>query len=84
MDGRALGPVGAVVALVAIGLGNGNRFSRVLVTVLTVVRLVAAGSVAALRQGTIGFWSALVAAGIAGVILGMLWNARASASLRTN
>lgn len=69
--------LGVVIALVAIGLGRGNTLSRVLVSGLMVLRIV------------IGIWAMFVlpnsivtgaiVAGIALIVLVLLWNAKANA-----
>ena len=76
--------IGVITALVAIGLGNGNNFSRLLVTLLMVVRAALSVWVAIVLWGHAGFWSAVLAGVIAVVILVMLWNARANEFFRTN
>lgn len=68
--------LGVVIALVAIGLGRGNTLSRVLVSGLMVLRIV------------IGIWamfvlpdsivSGAVVAGIALIVLILLWNQKAN------
>jgi hypothetical protein len=69
--------LGVVIALVAIGLGRGNTLSRVLVSGLMVLRIV------------IGIWAMFVlpnsivtgaiVAGIALIVLVLLWNQKANA-----
>jgi len=76
--------IGVVVALVAIGLGNGNNFSRLLVTLLMAVRAALSVWVAIVLWGHAGFWSAVVAGLIAVLILILLWNDRANEFFRTN
>lgn len=68
--------LGVVIALVAIGLGRGNTLSRVLVSGLMVLRIV------------IGIWamfvlpdsivSGAIVAGIALIVLILLWNQKAN------
>ena len=75
---------GIVVALVAVGLSNGNNFSRFLVSLLMVLRMLAAVVVAAAFWGTDQIWVPVVAGLMALLILFMLWNGRASAFFRSN
>ena len=75
---------GVITALVAIGLGNGNNFSRLLVTLLMVLRAALSVWVAIALWGHAGFWSAVLAGLIAVLILAMLWNDRANEFFRTN
>ncbi len=75
---------GILVALVAIGLGNGNNFSRFLVTVLMVLRIAAAIWAAIALNGMIGFWAIAVAGGFALLVLFLLWNNRANLFFATN
>ena len=75
---------GVVAALVAIGLGNGNNFSRLLVTVLMVLRIGAAVWAAIALSGTAGFWPIAIAAGFAVLVLVLLWNNRANVFFATN
>jgi hypothetical protein len=75
---------GVVAALVAIGLGNGNNFSRLLVTVLMVLRIAAAVWAAIALSGTTGFWAIALAAGFAVLVLALLWNNRANMFFATN
>ena len=75
---------GVITALVAIGLGNGNNFSRLLVTLLMVLRAGLSVWVAVALWGHAGFWSAVLAGLIAVLILVMLWNDRANEFFRTN
>ena len=76
--------LGVITALVAIGLGNGNNFSRLLVTLLMLLRAALSVWVAIVLWGHAGFWSAVLAGLIAVLILAMLWNARANEFFRTN
>ncbi|MDO8147278.1 MULTISPECIES: hypothetical protein [Isoptericola] len=74
--------LGLVVALVAVGLGNGNRFSRFLVTLLMALRVVLSLWVVIVWGEYAGFWSALLSGLFALLIIVMLWNARANAFFR--
>ncbi len=75
---------GVVVALVAIGLGNGNNFSRLLVTVLMLVRIAVAVWAGMALNGTTGFWAIAVAGGFALLVLALLWNNKANLFFATN
>ncbi len=75
---------GVITALVAIGLGNGNSFSRLLVTLLMVLRVGLSVTVAVALWGHAGFWSAVLAGLVAVLVLVMLWNDRANQFFRTN
>ena len=75
---------GVITALVAVGLGNGNNFSRLLVTLLMLLRAGLSVWVAVALWGHAGFWSAVLAGLIAVLILVMLWNDRANEFFRTN
>jgi len=70
---------GVITALVAIGLSNGNRFSRLLVTLLMALRAAATLWVVIAWWGTAGTWSALLSGLFAVLVIAMLWNARANA-----
>jgi len=76
--------LGAVIALVAIGLGNGNNFSRILVSILMVVRLGVAIWAGVVLWGSGGFWSVVIAGLMALLVLALLWNDRANAFFATN
>ncbi len=76
--------IGVITALVAVGLGNGNNFSRLLVTLLMGLRAALSLWVAIVLWGHAGFWSAVLAGLIAVIVLALLWNARASEFFRTN
>ncbi|MEG3616211.1 hypothetical protein [Isoptericola haloaureus] len=73
---------GVITALVAIGLSNGNRFSRFLVTVLMAVRAALTLWTVISWWGIAGSWSALVSGLFAILVISMLWNARADAFFR--
>ena len=75
---------GVITALVAVGLGNGNNISRLLVTLLMLLRAALSVWVAIVLWGHAGFWSAVLAGLIAVLILAMLWKARANEFFRTN
>ena len=75
---------GVITALVAIGLGNGNNFSRLLATLLMLLRAALFLWVAIMLWGQAGFWSAVLAGLIAVLILAMLWNAWANEFFRAN
>ncbi|WP_278236283.1 hypothetical protein [Isoptericola sp. AK164] len=74
---------GVITALVAIGLSNGNRFSRFLVTVLMAVRAALTLWTVISWWGTAGSWSALVSGLFAILVISMLWNARANEFFRS-
>jgi hypothetical protein len=76
--------LGVIIALVAIGLGSGNNFSRFLVSALMVLRLIVMGWAVFVLFGHPGFWYAAIAAALAVLILAMLWSSKASAFFRTN
>ena len=75
---------GVVVALVAIGLGNGNNFSRLLVTILMVIRLGLSVLAAFALNGLAVFWAIALAGVFALIGLSLLWNARANQFFQTN
>lgn len=75
---------GVITALVAIGLGNGNNFSRLLVTALMGLRAALSLWVAFVLWGHAGFWSAVLAGLFAILVLALLWNDRANEFFRTN
>ncbi|MGB9373732.1 MAG: hypothetical protein WCA82_06200 [Jiangellales bacterium] len=75
---------GVITALVAIGLGNGNNLSRLLVTALMALRAALSVWVAIVLWGHAGFWSAVLAGLIAVLVLVLLWNDRANQFFRTN
>lgn len=70
--------LGVVVALVAMGLARGSNGARMLVTILMIVRIVAAVWIA-VAVGSSAVWSAVATGILALIILGLLWNAKASA-----
>lgn len=76
--------LGIVIALVAIGLGNGNNFSRFLVSLLMVLRIGLSVWVAVALWGYAGFWAVVAAGVISLLVLVMLWNAKASAFFAAN
>jgi hypothetical protein len=76
--------LGAVIALVAIGLGKGNNFARILVSILMVLRLGVAIWAGIVLWGTGGFWSVVVAGLLALLVLVLLWNDRANQFFATN
>jgi hypothetical protein len=76
--------LGAVIALVAIGLGRGNNFARILVSILMVLRLGVAIWAGIVLWGTGGFWSVVVAGLLALLVLVLLWNDRANQFFATN
>ncbi|MGB9373728.1 MAG: hypothetical protein WCA82_06180 [Jiangellales bacterium] len=75
---------GVITALVAIGLANGNNFSRLLVTTLMGLRAALSLWVAIVLWGHAGFWSAVIAGLIAVLVLALLWNDRANEFFATN
>jgi hypothetical protein len=75
---------GVIAALVAIGLGNGNNFARLIVTILMVIRLGMAVLAAFTLNGLGIFWAIALAGVFALIGLSLLWNARASEFFRTN
>ncbi len=75
---------GVITALVAIGLANGNNFSRLVVTTLMGLRAALSLWVAIVLWGHAGFWSAVIAGLIAVLVLALLWNDRANEFFRTN
>ncbi len=75
---------GTVVALVAIGLGSGNNFSRLLVTVLMLLRVAVAVWAGIVLNGTTGFWAIAAAGGFSLLVLYLLWNNRANMFFATN
>jgi hypothetical protein len=75
---------GVIAALVAIGLGNGNNFSRLLVTILMVIRLGLSVLAAFALHGLAVFWAIALAGVLALIGLSLLWNARANQFFRTN
>lgn len=71
--------VGLLIALFAMALSNGSRFARLLITVLMLMRF-ALGSIAVIILfGTPYVWPAMIVPAVALIVLGMLWNTRASA-----
>ncbi len=76
--------LGAVIALVAIGLGSGNNFSRLLVSILMVARLGGAIWAGIVLWGSGGFWSVVIAGLLALLVLALLWNDRANEFFATN
>jgi hypothetical protein len=75
---------GVIAALVAIGLGNGNNFARLIVTILMVIRLGMSVLAAFTLNGLGVFWAIALAGVFALIGLSLLWNARASEFFRTN
>lgn len=74
--------IGVIIALVAKGLGNGNNFSRLLVSVIMVIRIgVGAWAMLNLPNGVV---TGVVSIAAALVTLFLLWNAKANAFFRTN
>ena len=76
--------LGAVIALVAIGLGGGNNFARFLVSILMVLRLGVAIWAGFVLWGHGGFWSVVIAGLLALLVLALLWNDRANQFFATN
>ena len=76
--------LGVVIALVAIGLGGGNNFARILVSILMVLRLGAAIWAGIVLWGSGGFWSVVIAGLLALIVLALLWNDRANQFFATN
>ncbi len=76
--------LGVVIAIVAMGLSSGANWSRMLVSILMVIRLFAAVWAAVALSGTVGFWPIVTAALVAAAILAMLWTGRASEFFNTN
>jgi hypothetical protein len=75
---------GVIAAMVAIGLGSGNNFSRLIVTILMVIRLGMSVLAAFTLNGLGVFWAIALAGVLALIGLSLLWNARASEFFRTN
>jgi hypothetical protein len=80
LAGWVLIVLGAIVALVAIGLANGSNFLRILLTVLLVIRMASDIWLILRSQYDLG---ALVSIAFAIVILFLLWNSRADAFFRS-
>lgn len=76
--------LGVITGLVAIGLGNGNSLSRLLVTALMGLRAALSLWVAFVLWGHAGFWSAVLAGLFAVFVLALLWNDRANEFFATN
>jgi hypothetical protein len=76
--------LGAIIALVAIGLGSGNNFARILVSILMVLRLGVAIWAGIVLWGHGGFWSVVIAGLLALLVLALLWNDRANEFFATN
>jgi hypothetical protein len=76
--------LGAVIALVAIGLGGGNNFARILVSILMVLRLGVAIWAGIVLWGHGGFWSVVIAGLLALLVLVLLWNDRANEFFATH
>lgn len=74
--------IGVIIALVAKGLGNGNNFSRLLVSVIMVIRIgVGAWAMLNLPNGVV---TGVVSIAAALITLFLLWNSKANAFFRTN
>lgn len=76
--------LGLIIALVAKGLGSGNNFSRLLVTMLMLLRVGVAVWVAVQLWGYAGFWAVVIAGLVSLLVLIMLWSAKANAFFATN
>jgi len=76
--------LGIIIGLVAVGLGNGNNFSRFLVTVLMLMRVIGATWAAVVLFGETGFWFVILAGLLALLVLFMLWSDKASRFFATN
>jgi hypothetical protein len=74
--------LGAITALVAIGLGGGNNFSRILVSALMLIRVVV--GIWAMVQLPNALITGVITVGVALLILFLLWNQRANAFFATN
>lgn len=74
--------LGVLIALVAIGLGRGNNFSRALVSGLMAIRVVIGiWAIFVLPNGLI---SGIIAIALALIVLFLLWNEKANAFFATN
>lgn len=69
---------GFVVALVAVGLANGNNLSRFLVTALMIARLIASVWAAFALFGEPHFWAAAGIGALALVVLFLLYRSQAN------
>lgn len=76
--------LGIVIALVAVGLGNGNNFSRFLVSLLMVLRIGVAIWAGIVLWGYAGFWAIVIAGLVSLLVLVMLWTSKASAFFAAN
>ena len=76
--------LGVIIALVAKGLGSGNNFARLLVSLLMVLRLGVTVWAAVVLWGQAGFWSVALAGLLALAVLGLLWNNRANLFFASN
>lgn len=76
--------LGVVIALVAVGLGNGNSLARFLVSLLMVLRIGVAVWAAVMLWGYSGFWAVAFAGLVSLLVLLMLWGAKANAFFATN
>jgi len=74
--------LGVITALVAIGLGGGNNFSRILVSALMLIRVVV--GIWAMVQLPNALITGVITVGVALLILFLLWNQRANAFFATN
>ena len=70
---------GVLTAVVALGLGQGRNWARLLVSALMILRIGAAAVTAFTFAGHGGFAYAIIAGGLAVIVLLLLWNARADA-----
>lgn len=71
--------MGVVIALFASALGNGSRFARLLITLLMMFRFVLGVIGMIALWGTSHLLAAGVTAGLALLVLYLLWNSKASA-----
>lgn len=69
---------GFVVALTAVGLGHGNNVSRFLVTALMIARVIAAVWIAINLFGEPYFWFSIGVAGLALMVLYLLYTDKAN------
>jgi hypothetical protein len=74
--------LGVITALVAIGLGGGNNFSRILVSALMLIRVVV--GIWAMVQLPNALITGVITVGVALLILFLLWNQRANAFFAPN
>jgi hypothetical protein len=74
--------IGVIIALVALGLGRGNNTSRILTSILMVLRI--AASIWAAFTLPNGVVTGIVGAAVSLIVLVLLWNEKANAFFATN